>query len=253
MTHLQQVHPVEGNADDRYFAADGADRRQTGNRRQGAPVVSNAGAMPTPPISKRLLAAFKRRGTERCFAARTLVLQEQDASSKLFVILDGKVKTYATSRQGRDVVYQILGAGEMFGELSLDGAESTASVMTLERTSCVLIAHALVPELMAEFPEFGHFLIGKLINRLRLANASIKLLALGSTYQRLAHLLEAMDHTETREGRKLNEPVTQQALAERIGCSREMVSRMLLRMRKAGHIRIHSQRIVLLNVVSEAL
>ncbi len=253
MTHLQQAHPATGNVDDGCFIAEGVDRRISGNRRRGTPFIFNAGAQAASAIPKPLLDVLQRRGIERWFAARTLLLDEQDASSKLFLILAGKVKAYATSRQGREVVYQVLGAGEMFGELCLDGGCSAASVMTIERTNCVLIPHALVPELMAEFPAFGHYLFSKLVGRVRMANTSIKLLALGSTYQRLAHLLESMDYTETKDGKVLNEPITQQAIAERIGCSREMVSRVLQRMRKVGRIAKHGQRIVLVTVLSEAL
>jgi CRP/FNR family cyclic AMP-dependent transcriptional regulator len=163
-----------------------------------------------------------------------------------FVVISGSLKVFGTSRTGRDVIFRTLGPGDVFGELGLDGGVSSTSVMTLQRSSCCLLQNAHVPGLMAEFPDFGQFLFGRLLSQVRAGNANVKQLALDTAYQRLARLFEDLEHTVVLGRRMLCERLTQQAIGERIGCSREMVSRLLHRMREDGHIAIEGQRIVLL-------
>jgi len=222
------------------------DRRKPGSRRRDGAVLLKSDATPIALLSKPLLAALAQRGTLRSYPAKTLLLHEADTSHYLFVVISGGLKAFGTSRLGRDVIYRTLGPGDVFGELGLDGGASSTSVMTLERSSCSLLQNTQVPELMAEFPDFGQFLFGRLVSQVRAGNANVKQLALDTAYVRLAHLLESLEHTLVDGQRMLCKRLTQQAIGERIGCSREMVSRLLQRMRKAGLIAIDGQRIVLL-------
>jgi len=222
------------------------DRRKPGSRRRGGSVILNAVESPMSVLSKPILASLARRGVQRRYPSKTLLLHESDPSSHLFLVIAGSLKTFGTSRSGRDVIYRTLGPGDVFGELGLDGGVSSMSVMTLKSSTCALLHNAQVPELMAEYPDFGLFLFGRLVSQVRAGNASIKQLALDSAYQRLAHLLDGIEHRIVDGKRVLREKLTQQDIGERIGCSREMVSRLLQQMRKAGYISIERQQIVLL-------
>lgn len=243
------VHPARETSalgERRASAIGGPDRRREGCRRRR---VSAGMARTLPPdavLSRDVLDAMADRGVIRSFTARTVVLHECDVGHALFVILHGRVKVFGSSRQGREVVYRTQGAGEMFGELCLDGGARSASVMTLEPTTCVMLTGRQVTELMAEHPELGQYLVGKLIGMVRSATRSIKRLALGDAQQRLANLLESLDCVDEHGQRVIRDRLTQQAMADRIGCSREMVSRLLARLRRSGHVSMRGRRIVLL-------
>ena len=89
-------------------------------------------------ISEAELQAISGHGITRTYPKGAVVVTEGDTTDTLFVILDGRVKVYATDDQGREILFLTQGPGEYFGELVLDGGTRSASVMTLEigRASC---------------------------------------------------------------------------------------------------------------------
>ena len=205
----------------------------------------------TPAIAlpSHLLGVLGRVGVVRRYPARTLLLSEDDSSDTLYLIISGRVKAFGATPDGREVVYSTQGAGEMFGEISLDGGPRSASVMTLQSTTCVVIPGAQIRALMADHPELIDYILRKLIGLVRRATDDVKSLALGDVYQRLSRLLESLDHVESNGYRVLSERLTHQAIAERIGCSRELVSRILKQLVERGYLSISGQRIVLLKTL----
>ena len=84
---------------------------------------------------------------------------------------------------------------------------------------------ASLREFLAAHPDFALHLIHKLIRRVRHATARVKSLALDDVYERVVGLLgELLEPFE--EQRIVRERLTQKAIAERIGASREGVSRI---------------------------
>src|SRR5207249_2228722 len=118
------------------------------------------------------------------------------------------------------------GPGDTIGEMALSGEPRSASVVTIEPTTCLTVPLPAFREAIARSPDLAVFLIHKLIARVRLATESVKSLALSDVYGRLRRLLE--DLSIERDGvRTLREPITQQELADRVGASRDMVNRVL--------------------------
>lgn len=202
--------------------------------------------MPAIALPPHLLGVLGRAGVVRRYPARVLLLSEDDESDALYLIVSGRVKAFGSGADGREVVYCTQGPGEMFGEISLDGGPRSASVMTLQSTTCVVISGAQIRLLMTDHPELADYILRKLIGLVRRATDDLKSLALGDVYQRLSRLLESLDHVESNGYRILSERLTHQAIAERIGCSREMVSRILKQLVERGYLSISGQRIVLL-------
>src|SRR6478672_3114097 len=79
------------------------------------------------------LARLAALGVQREYRKNTMLIHEGDA---LFIILSGRVKVYAVDASDREVTYGVLGPGQYFGEMSLDGGPRSASVITLEPTVC---------------------------------------------------------------------------------------------------------------------
>ncbi|MDQ6881725.1 MAG: cyclic nucleotide-binding domain-containing protein, partial [Pseudomonadota bacterium] len=93
------------------------------------------------------LRPLARRGAVRSYKKNSVILNEGDEGESLFVLLQGRVKAYATDDTGREITYGNIDSGDYFGEMSLDGSPRSASVMTTEATTC-----AVVP--LARFVEF---------------------------------------------------------------------------------------------------
>lgn len=188
------------------------------------------------PLSLQTLA---RRGIARRYRKGSLLIQEGDVGDTLYIVLSGKLRAFSAADNGREITYGIYGPGEYLGEMSLDGGPRSASVATLEASVCVVLTRQSLAAHIAEHPEFAFELLAKVIRRARAVTLSAKQLALNDVYGRLKLLLESLlpapgAEGSTPEGGGLCERLTHQEIAHRIGCSREMVSRLMKDLEKGG-------------------
>ena len=124
------------------------------------------------------------------FPKNTVLINEGDQGDSIYIVLVGKVKVFASNEAGKEVVLDFHGPGEYVGEMSLDGAPRSASVMTVEPTVCAIVNRARFREFIRAYPDFALHLIERLIKRARLATENVKSLALLDVYGRLVRLLE---------------------------------------------------------------
>lgn len=196
-------------------------------------------------LDDQLLRQIASRGGIRNFAANTVLVTEEDRSDAVFIILSGRVKAYGSAEDGREVVYGTQGAGEYFGEMTLDGGPRSASVMTLEPTSCAVVPGADVREFLSQNPDFALHVIKKLIRLARASTEHVKSLALDDVYGRVTKLLRSLAREEDGV-LMVPDKLTQQDIAERVGSSREMVSRVFKPLSEGGYVEVRGGRIALL-------
>jgi len=195
-------------------------------------------------LDDRLIREIADRGGVRRYPPNAVLISEGDTADSLYILLSGRVKVYSTSPNGKEVVITTHGAGEYFGELALDGGVRSASVMTMEKTVCSVVTGATLREFIEAHPEFALHLIRKLIGRVRQATDSVKSLALQDVYGRVVHLLDEL--SIAFEGKRIvGERLTQQDVAERVGSSREMVSRIFKDLTAGGYISVSAGRITI--------
>jgi CRP/FNR family cyclic AMP-dependent transcriptional regulator len=186
----------------------------------------------------------------RKFGPHTVLFSEGDPSDALYVLLSGRVKVFGADEDGREVIFNIHGPGEWFGEVALDGGPRSASVMTLESCRVVVIPGAEARALLVEHPQFPAQLVKKLGALLRHSTRSVKSLALQDVYGRLRDTLRSMTGSESGIGQIEPKP-TQQELAERVGSSREMVSRIFATLVRGGYVESAGSRLVVLKKLPE--
>jgi CRP/FNR family transcriptional regulator, cyclic AMP receptor protein len=182
------------------------------------------------------LRVLARRGEIRRYRKNTLLIEEGDHGDTLYLILAGRLRSYASGDKGREITYGVYGPGEYLGEMSLDGGPRSANVITLEASTCAVITRTTLQLHIAEHPEFAFDLIGKLIRRARAATLSAKQLALNDVYGRLVLLLDGLAVVQPDGSRLIKERLTHQELANRLGCSREMVSRLMKDLEQGGYL-----------------
>lgn len=192
-------------------------------------------APPPPPLPPHLAELAARGHRMRC-PRGALLIEEGDRGDALFIILSGRVRVFSADRQGREVTYGLYGRGDYVGEMSLDGDCRSASVITLEPTECVMVGRQALTDYLREQPEFAFVLLSRLIRRARAATLSARQIALNDVYGRLAHLLNALAQPDAEGRRVIAERLTHQALAHRVGCSREMVSRLMKDLERGGYL-----------------
>jgi CRP/FNR family transcriptional regulator, cyclic AMP receptor protein len=186
------------------------------------------------------------RGIVRSYRKNTIILNEGEPGDSLFVLLRGQVKVYATDENGREITYGTIVAGDYFGEMSLDGAPRSASVMTLESCLCCLVSRAAVQQHLAEEPSFAMQLVTQVIRRARSATETARQMALLDVYGRVIHTLESERGPGSVHAPVQLTQITHQQIASRVGASREMVSRLLKDLEKGGYVELGIKRITLM-------
>lgn len=198
--------------------------------------------MPLPPLPPELppgtspaLQALAQRGQVRQYRKDTLLIQEGDIGDSLFIILAGRLRAFS-AQNGRELTYGNYGAGDFLGEMSLDGGPRSASVITLEASICSVVGRDLLTRHIAEFPEFAFELLAKVIRRARSATLSAKQMALNDVYGRLRTLLDSLAEPCPDGSRLIRERLTHQEIANRVGCSREMVTKLMRDLEKGHYV-----------------
>ena len=195
-------------------------------------------------LPQPILDAISARGSKRAYPAQAILINEGDSSDTLYIILSGRMKVYASSEDGRDVVLAELGAGEYFGELSLDGGARSVSVQALEPCTCRVVPGVEVRQFLSEHPDFAWHMTSKLIRMVRRLTDQVKSLALQDVYGRMVRVLMELSDPVGEE-RVLRQKLTQQDIAERIGSSREMVNRVMKELTGGGYVVLRDGRHVI--------
>lgn len=204
---------------------------------------------PTPDPYAVLPEALRRlavRGELKRYRKGVMLIHEGAQGDTLFVLLTGRVRVFGSADNGREITYGTYGAGEYLGEIILDGGPRSASAITLEPTECVLVTRQTLLQHISEHPEFAFDLLAKVIHLARATTLSTKQLALDDVYARLASLLNTLGVPQPDGTRLIAERLTHQAMANRLGCSREMVSRLMKDLEGGGYLRVEADALRLL-------
>jgi CRP-like cAMP-binding protein len=177
----------------------------------------------------------------------TSICAKGDPGSSLFVICQGMVKISVPSADGHDAVLNLIGKGDVFGEIALlDGRPRTADVVAI--TDCELFAierRDFLP-LVKEEPEIAIKMIEILCAKLRRTTEQAENLMFLPLPARLAKaLLRLSDGDEGSCERKV--AVTQKDLGNIIGMSRESTNRQLRIWEEQGLVRLERGGIVILS------
>ena len=195
-------------------------------------------------LTRDELHALSAHAVTRTFAKNTVIVNEGDPADSLYVIVSGKVKAFVADGDGREVVLSTQGPGEYFGEMMLDEGPRSASIMTLEKSTFLVVPKADFRALLIAQPEFAVRLIEKLIDRVRTLTDNVRSLALMDVYGRVARLL--LELAESQDGQLvIPGRLTQQDIASRVGASREMISRIFKELTAGGYVSVQRDRVLI--------
>lgn len=200
---------------------------------------------PFAPLHPDTLRAIAASGVVRTFARNSILINEGDRGDALYVILSGRVKVFSSNEAGREFVIDFHGPGEYVGEMMLDGEPRSASVMTVEPTTCAVVNRAQFREFILAHPDFAMHLIERLIHRVRVTTGNLKSLALSDVYGRLVRLLNALAH-DVGGRQVVPEKLTQQEIADRVGASRDMVGKLMKDLIAGGYLGVEDRTITIL-------
>jgi CRP/FNR family transcriptional regulator, cyclic AMP receptor protein len=190
-----------------------------------------------PPHLSSAIAALAEAGVQRSYKKKSIIVNEGEGGDTIFILTQGSVRVFGQDGQGREVTYGQMEAPNYFGEMSLDGGPRSASIEAISACQCSVVTRERVKAELARNPELAFEIITKIISRARSATDTVRSMALKDAYSRLRELLEQLaDAPDAAGHRKIQTGTTHASLAQRIGTSREMVSKILRDLEKGGYL-----------------
>lgn len=184
------------------------------------------------PAENETIAHFLGHCHRRRYPSKSLIIYAGDKPDVLYYIVEGSVTVLIEDENGHEIVLAYLNAGDFFGEMGLFGDETPArSAFVRARSQCELaeISYDRFRKLSEQDPKILFELASQMALRLRNTSRKVGDLAFMDVTGRVARTLidlcklpEAMTHPDGMQIR-----ITRQELGRIVGCSREMVGRVL--------------------------
>jgi CRP/FNR family cyclic AMP-dependent transcriptional regulator len=188
---------------------------------------------------------LKDVAVKRSFPKNTILFSRGDESDALYLLYKGTVKAVINDETGKEIVLSTFGPGEYFGEISfLDGEARSATVVTREPVQVLIIYKNDFKKILFSNPDIVFRLLRELLKKLRRSTEQIESLALMDVYKRIANLLSQLAKPQDAKW-VIEEKLTHQEISNRVGSSREMVSRIMKQLQTGGYISIDRKKIII--------
>lgn len=187
-------------------------------------------------LNEERLRELSKISVRRKFAKKTILFSKGDESDSFYIIMTGYVQAVINSDQGREIVLNQFGPGEFFGEFALlDGQPRSATVITRESTELIIIRRDEFHKMVLSEPDVALKLMKILLKKLRLATEKIESLTFLNVYGRITQLL--LNLASPDDGfQVIAKKLTHQQIANMVGASREMVSKIMKQLEIGGYI-----------------
>jgi CRP/FNR family cyclic AMP-dependent transcriptional regulator len=176
------------------------------------------------------------------------IFSKGDPGNSMIAVISGTVKISVSSAEGRSAILNLIGPGEIFGEMSvLDGQPRSADCTA--NTACeifVIDRREFLPFLRSQ-PELAMKFIELLCTRLRWTSDQVEQVILQNLPGRLASALIRLTekHKLSPAGRTI--AVTQQEISEMVGMTRESINKQLRAWAARKWVRLEHGAIVVLD------
>jgi CRP/FNR family cyclic AMP-dependent transcriptional regulator len=195
------------------------------------------------------LQSFLEQCHIRQYPVRTAIVHAGDASDSLFFIVKGSVSVVIEDSEGREMVVAYLNPGDFFGEMGLFEEKPVRSAWIRAKTTCEIaeIGYRKFKEMARQDAGLMFALSAQMAGRLRATTRKVSDLAFLDVTGRVARCLldlskqpDAMTHPDGMQIR-----VTRQEIGRIVGCSREMVGRVLKSLEDQGLIGVKGKTMVI--------
>lgn len=183
----------------------------------------------------------------RRYPAKSTLIYAGDTGDTLYYIISGSVSVLIEDDDGREMIVAYLNPGDFFGEMGLFEQEDR-SAWIRARTECDVaeISYESFNELTKSHPEFLYSVSKQMAQRLRDTTRKVGDLAFLDVTGRVARTLldlskepDAMTHPD---GMQIK--ITRQEIGRIVGCSREMVGRVLKILEEQGLVAVAGKTMV---------
>jgi CRP/FNR family cyclic AMP-dependent transcriptional regulator len=212
-------------------------------------MMPNTIPAPAPTEIASSIDKFLEHCHRRRYPAKSVIIYAGDQSDVLYYIVEGSVTVLIEDEDGHEIVLAYLNPGDFFGEMGLFGEDSNRSAWIRTKSQCELaeISYSRYRQLAEEDTDILFALAGQMATRLRNTSRKVSDLAFLDVTGRVARTLldlckqpDAMTHPD---GMQIK--ITRQEIGRIVGCSREMVGRVLKSLEEQGLITARGKTMVI--------
>ncbi|MEO7072401.1 MAG: cAMP-activated global transcriptional regulator CRP [Rhodanobacter sp.] len=204
---------------------------------------------PDPASMERFLALCHRRR----YPTRTAIVHPGDPANTLYYVIEGSLAVSTEDEKGRELILAYISRSQFIGEMGLFVEQAQRESMVRTRTPCELaeisyerLFHLMEGPLREECPKLLFAIGSQLTNRLLRTSRQVSRMAFMDVTNRISRTLlelcqepDAMTHPEGTQIR-----MSRQEVSRIVGCSREMVGRVLKQLEEKGLIAVSGKTIV---------
>ena len=205
-------------------------------------------------LPESVKALLKRAHINR-FPKRSTIIDAGSESKSLYLILKGSVSIILREDDDREIVVAYLNPGDFFVEMCLfeQNAHRTAEVRTRDVCEIAEISYENFNEISTQHPDLSYAVFAQLVRRLKNTTRKVTDLAFIDVSGRIARcLIDLSSQPEAMilpNGRQIR--ITRQEIGRIVGCSREMVGRVLKTLEEQGMIETDGKAILIFDVSLE--
>lgn len=217
------------------------------HRAAGRPMLAR-GFQPASAEAQAHLDGFLSAAHRRRYPARSTLIYAGEKSDSMFLILKGTVTVLVEDDAGREIIVAYLNRGDFFGEMALFAEEKPRSAWVKAKTECEVaeLSYARFKELAEANTQLLYVLGRQMADRLNRTTQKVSDLAFLDVTGRVARTLldltrqpDAMTHPD---GMQIK--ITRQEIGRIVGCSREMVGRVLKSLVDQGLVSVKGKTMV---------
>ena len=194
-------------------------------------------------LSGEELNRVREIAVDRFYDRGRAIFFEGDPGDGFYVVVDGKVKIYKMSPDGKEKILHIYGPGQPFGEVPVfAGRRFPANAQTLVKSHLLFFPRSDFVRLISDQPSLALNMLSMLSGRLRQFTVQIENLALKEVPARLASYLVYLAK-EQGGSDAVTLDISKGQLASLLGTIPETLSRIFARMTDQGLIQVKGRRI----------
>lgn len=184
---------------------------------------------------------------EKTVAAGELIFSEGDPGEGFYVIIEGMVKIYKLSTEGKEHILHMFGPGEPFGEVPVfSGKAFPASAEGVKKSRVLFFPRRAFRDLITQKPSVAMNMLAVLSLRLRHFTVQLENISLKEVPARLAGYI-LLQAEEQKNPHTVTLNISKGHLASFLGTIPETLSRMLKKMNEQGLIETEGRRIRILD------
>jgi CRP/FNR family cyclic AMP-dependent transcriptional regulator len=204
-------------------------------------------------LDQAALNRFLAECHQRQYPRKTAIIRPGDAANVLYFIIDGSVTVSTEDEEGRELILTYINAGEFIGEMGLFAESPQREVTIRTRTPCSLaeITYERLFQLATgvlhdDFPKLLFAIGAQLTHRVLNTSRKVSSLAFMDVTSRVARTLIDL----TSEPYAQSHPqgilirISRQEISRIVGCSREMVGRVLKQLEADGMISVSGKNML---------